>query len=474
MTTFDDISNGTEFLSEKAENPIRIKVVGVGGGGNNAINHMYRQGIKDVSFAVINTDRKALLASPVPTKLQIGPGMGAGNKPEKALQLAEESAAEIDELFNDSAEMVFITAGMGGGTGTGAAPVVARIAKERGLLTLGIVTIPFLFEGDKKILKALDGADEMSKYVDALMIINNERLTEIYPDIDFLNAFAKADDTLLMAAQSISDLITCDARIFLDIEDVKTTLRDSHTAIISSGFGEGEHRVTKAIEDALNSPLLRNNDILTSTRLLFNVYISRNASHPFQMKEANEITEFVSSLHSEVDVIWGVGFDDTLDDQVKITILAAGFEISSSRKRKPAPAVTPKQTPDPLKPEREPRKQEFSAPQYEAPRPVQNPVPETPVSPVNTPATELPRAAKDNRLADLYGDRASDVRRQKTASRYIVLSPEQLDDDSAIDIVERTPAYNRDRKIMSAMKSGSQALPKPARDPNVIDFSDDF
>ena len=177
--TIDDISNGTEFLNDQPKAPVLIKVVGVGGGGNNAINHMYRQGIKDVSFVNINTDRQALMASPVPTKLQIGPGLGAGNKPEVARDYAEQAAAEIDALFEDDAKMVFITAGMGGGTGTGAAPVVARIAKERGLLTIGIVTIPFLFEGEKKIIKALDGADVMSKYVDAMLVINNERLTEI-------------------------------------------------------------------------------------------------------------------------------------------------------------------------------------------------------------------------------------------------------------------------------------------------------
>lgn len=457
--TIDDISNGTEFLNENSQNPIRIKVVGVGGGGNNAISHMFRQGIKDVSFAVINTDRKALMASPVPTKLQIGPGMGAGNKPEVALQLAESSAQEIDELFNDSAEMVFITAGMGGGTGTGAAPVVARIAKERGLLTIGIVTIPFLFEGEKKIIKALDGADEMSKYVDAMMIINNERLTEIYPDIDFLNAFAKADDTLLMAAQSISDLITCEARINLDIEDVKTTLRDSGTAIISSGFGEGENRVTKAIEDALNSPLLRNNDILSSTRLLFNVYISRNAKNPFQMKEANEITEFVSHLHSEVDVIWGVGYDDTLEDKIKITILAAGFETIS---RNNPDTGKSQGTHAPVN-----KRADVESPRHytQPAAPVRTPEPERPA--------EKPRAVNDSRLGDIYGDKIGDMRRQQTASRYIVLSPEQLDDDGAIEIVERTPALNRDRKLMDAVKSGAHTAPRQSNNPNIIDFTNE-
>ena len=255
--TIEDITNDSNFLIGSNDETI-IKVIGVGGGGNNAIKHMYNQGIKNVSFVVCNTDKQALDHSPVPNRVLIGPnitkGLGAGNKPEVARLAAEESTEQIDALFNDNTRMVFITAGMGGGTGTGAAPVVARIAKERGLLTIGIVTIPFLFEGEKKILKALDGADEMSKYVDALLVINNERLTDIYRDLDFINAFGKADETLSTAARSISELITCNGHINLDFNDVDTTLRNGGAAIISCGYGEGENRVTKAINDALKSP----------------------------------------------------------------------------------------------------------------------------------------------------------------------------------------------------------------------------
>ncbi|MBQ3731499.1 MAG: cell division FtsZ family protein, partial [Muribaculaceae bacterium] len=226
--------------------PTIIKVMGVGGGGNNAINHMYMQNIEGVSFVVLNTDKQQLNESPVPNRVLLGPntthGLGAGNIPETAKRAAEESEAEIAALFDDDTKMVFITAGMGGGTGTGAAPVVARIAHEKGVLTIGIVTIPFLFEGPKKILKALAGADEMGKYVDALLIINNQRLTEIYSDLDFTNAFGKADDTLTTAARSISDLITVKGVINLDFNDVNTTLRNGGAAIISSGYGSGEHR----------------------------------------------------------------------------------------------------------------------------------------------------------------------------------------------------------------------------------------
>ena len=225
-----------------------IKVIGVGGGGNNAINHMYRQDISDVSFVVCNTDAQALKCSPVPNKLLIGPnttkGQGAGNVPDVARAAAEESANEIAELFKDGTSMVFVTAGMGGGIGTGAAPVVARIARENDILTVGIVTIPFLFEGEKKILKALNGADEMSKYVDALLVINNERLTDIYGDLDFSNGFAKADDILSIAAQSISEIITVNGKINLDLNDVSTTLKDGGVTLISRGYGEGENRIT--------------------------------------------------------------------------------------------------------------------------------------------------------------------------------------------------------------------------------------
>ena len=249
-----------------------IKVIGVGGGGGNAVNHMYREGIHDVTFVLCNTDNQALNDSPVPVHLQLGKeGLGAGNKPEKARQAAEESIDDIRNMLSDGTRMAFITAGMGGGTGTGAAPVIARVSKELGILTVGIVTIPFRFEGDRKIDQALDGVEEMSKHVDALLVINNERLRAIYPELSVLDAFGKADDTLSIAAKSIAEIITVHGLINLDFNDVKTVLKDGGVAIMSTGYGEGEGRVKKAIDDALNSPLLNDNDIFNSKKILLSI-----------------------------------------------------------------------------------------------------------------------------------------------------------------------------------------------------------
>ena len=263
---------GINFNFQQTENPCIIKVVGVGGGGGNAINHMYREGIHDVTYVVCNTDKKALSDSPVPNHLQLGKdGLGAGNNPVVGRQRAEESIEDIKEMLNDGTRMVFITAGMGGGTGTGAAPVIAQCAKDAGILTVGIVTIPFKFEGNKKINQALDGVEEIAKHVDALLVINNERLREIYPELTVINAFAKADDTLSIAAKSIAEIITMHGTINLDFQDVTTVLKDGGVAIMSTGYGEGENRVTKAIDEALNSPLLNNNDIFNSRKVLLNI-----------------------------------------------------------------------------------------------------------------------------------------------------------------------------------------------------------
>lgn len=426
--TIDDIDKTASFVDENRDDVI-IKVIGVGGGGDNAVNHMYEQGIKKVSFVVCNTDKQALNNSVVPTRLLIGPnitrGLGAGNNPELARQAAEESAEDIARLFDDETKMVFITAGMGGGTGTGAGPVVARIAQEKGLLTIGIVTIPFFFEGEKKIFKALDGAEEMSKYVDALLVVNNEQLTEIYPDLDWMNAFGKADDTLSNAARSISELITCDGYMNLDFNDVNTTLRNGGAAIISTGYGEGENRVTKAIEDALNSPLLKNKDIFGSKRLLFNLYFSREADQKFVMGEAKELTSFISNIDKGVDVIYGIGFDETLGNKIKITILAAGFELSIKGETK--------------RPKTEEKKQ-FN-----------------PFGAAASPATAAAQPEPDKEtLKNIYGtDKVDASERERASLRYIILKPEQFDDDCVIETFEHNPAFQRDKRIADEVRNST-------------------
>ena len=329
----DNINPMVDFGAPEKENTI-IKVIGVGGGGGNAVNHMYREGIHDVSFVLCNTDMQALNDSPVPMKLQLGKeGLGAGNKPEKARQAAEESINDIKSMLSDGTKMTFITAGMGGGTGTGAAPVIARVSKELDILTVGIVTIPFRFEGKKKINQALDGVDEMAKHVDALLVINNERLRKIYPELTVLDAFGKADDTLSVAAKSIAEIITNHGLINLDFNDVKTVLKDGGVAIMSTGYGEGDGRVKLAIQDALNSPLLNDNDIFNSKKILLSINFSNGSDKENQsagglmMEEMNEVNDFMEQFGSDFEIKWGIGLDPDLGNKVKVTILATGFGI---------------------------------------------------------------------------------------------------------------------------------------------------
>ena len=415
----DEILN-PEGLADQFESPeteqkdkVIIKAIGVGGGGGNAVNYMFRQGIKHVSFVVLNTDRQALRQSPVPTKVMIGDGLGAGDRPEVAREAAENDIAKIEALFQDDTRMVFITSGMGGGTGTGASPVVARVAREKGLLTIGIVTIPFYFEGEEKINKAFAGVDEMAKYVDALLLINNERLTEIYGDLDFINGFGKADDTLATAARSISELITCDGYMNLDFNDVNTTLRDGGAAIISSGYGEGENRVTKALEDALASPLLKHRDISTAKRLLFNIYFSQEANNKFKLSEVNELTSFVQKINPKVKIIWGVAFDKDLGEQIKITMLASGFNV------------------DRLGEIQENRLQnQIDAPAFAAT------------------AAQAPQPRANDRIREEYGEKVDTFR-----TNYIILKPEEMDSDTIIEVLEKSPTYNRDRATVEKARA---------------------
>ena len=306
-----------------------IKVIGVGGGGCNAVRNMYNEGVEGVTYAACNTDSQSLKSSPVPVKMLLGAsGLGAGANPELGRQEAENNVEDIKNLLSDGTKMVFVTAGMGGGTGTGAAPVVAKVAKDMGLLTIGIVTIPFYFEKKKKIIKALKGVDELRKNVDAILIVNNERLCDVYSnsEISIKEAFQRADNILKDAVKGISELITVhsDGSINLDVRDVETTMKNGGGAIMAMGRANGKNRVEKAIIDALDSPLLYGNDIGKAKRILFNIYASEE--HPIFESEMQEIDDFFDQLDPNIDVIWGTSTDDTLGEDAKVTILATGLE----------------------------------------------------------------------------------------------------------------------------------------------------
>ena len=402
------------------DSPKIIKVIGVGGGGGNAVNHMYREGIHDVTFVLCNTDNQALAESPVPVKLQLGrsitQGLGAGNRPERARDAAEESIDDIKEQLNDGTKMVFITAGMGGGTGTGAAPVIARIAKEMDILTVGIVTIPFIFEGEKKIIQALDGVERIAQHVDASLVINNERLREIYADLTFMNAFGKADDTLSIAAKSIAEIITMRGTVNLDFADVKTILKDGGVAIMSTGFGEGENRVTKAIDDALHSPLLNNNDIFNAKKVMLNVSFCPTSE--LMMEEMNEIHEFMSKFREGVEVIWGVAVDNSLDTKVKITVLATGFGVED------VPGM------DTL---HEARSQEEEERQLQL---------------------EEEKEKNKERIRKAYGESAGIGKKSLRSRRHIyIFNTEDLDNDDIIAMIEESPTYTRDKTKLLKIKT---------------------
>ena len=302
-----------------------IKVIGVGGGGCNAVNYMHRQGLKDVSFLVCNTDRQVLIKSSVPSKLQLGSGLGAGGDPETARQYAEESREHIREALNDGTQMLFITAGMGGGTGTGASSVVAEVAQEMGILTVGIVTIPFAFEGKKKIEKAMTGVARLAKHVDALLIINNEKLKQIYPELNLINAFSKSDDVVANAARAIAEIITVPGYINTDFADVRNTLKKGGVAIMNIGRAAGEQRITRAIQDALNSPLVNTNDVHGAERILLQFYCS--TEHAIVMEEIDQINDFVQEVGDDIEVQWGASIDETLGEEVRVTVIATGYKV---------------------------------------------------------------------------------------------------------------------------------------------------
>ena len=406
-----------DIVSPKVQDSI-IKVIGVGGGGGNAVNHMYREGIHDVSFVLCNTDAQALNDSPVPVHLQLGKeGLGAGNRPARAREAAMESIDDIRRMLDDGTKMAFITAGMGGGTGTGAAPVIAQASKEMGILTVGIVTIPFRFEGPRKIDQALDGVEEMSKHVDALLVINNERLREIYPDLTVLDAFGKADDTLSVAAKSIAEIITVHGLMNLDFNDVKTVLKDGGVAIMSTGYGEGENRVKKAIDDALNSPLLNDNDVFNSKKILLSISFSseKKEQQGLMMEEMNDVNDFMAKFGEDFEIKWGLAIDPELGKKVKVTILATGFGIEDV----------------------EPIERRNRHSQEEADRIAEE---------------EEKAAERDERRKHYYGNDNNNTQHKRRPHIYI-FSQADLDNEDVILAVENTPTYSRTRQKLEEIRN---------------------
>lgn len=306
-----------------------IKVIGVGGGGSNAVNHMFNQGIKDVEFIVCNTDSQALKGSPVPNRLQIGvnltEGLGAGANPEKGKNAALESKEEIREMLSNDTKMVFITAGMGGGTGTGAAPVIAKVAKELGILTVGIVTAPFGFEGRKKMGQAEQGIKELKENCDTVLVILNDKLREIFGNLSISEAFAQADNVLTTASKGIAEIITVPGYVNVDFEDVKTVMQNSGAAVMGSAQTQGENRARKAAEAAISSPLLNNRDILGADKILLSIISGEEAE--LQMDELTEITEYIQEKSGDnAEVIFGHGVDPDLGESIRVTVIATGFE----------------------------------------------------------------------------------------------------------------------------------------------------
>src|SRR6478609_5965060 len=320
-----------QFELPQEENSI-IKVIGVGGGGSNAVNHMFRLGIKGVDFIVCNTDKQALEKSPVKNKIQLGvqstKGLGAGSIPDVGRDAAIESIDEIKSYLSEDTQMVIITAGLGGGTGTGAAPVIASIAREMGILTVGIVTIPFTFEGKKRRAQAEAGLEELKKYVDTLLVIGNDKLREIYGNLKMSEAFEHADDVLTGAAKSIAEIISLHMHINVDFNDVKTVMKDSGVAIMGSAIAGGEKRAIKAVEQALNSPLLNDSDISGARHVLLNIM---SGSDDIDMDEFGDITDFIQeAAGGTAELITGYGTDASLGDNVSVTIIATGFKSKNN------------------------------------------------------------------------------------------------------------------------------------------------
>lgn len=418
-----------DFDLTKAPQTI-IKVIGVGGGGGNAVSNMYREGIRDVSFVLCNTDNQALQKSEVPDKLLIGRnttnGLGSGNVPEVGEKAALESQEDIYRMLDDGTRMAFVTAGMGGGTGTGAGPIVAKISKEMGILTVGIVTIPFVFEGRPKIVKALKGVRNMAQNVDSLLVINNERLRN-FADMPVPQANRKADETLTIAAKSIAEIVTTNLEQNVDFADVDTTMRNSGVALISIGFGEGEGRLHQAINEALENTLVNDvNNIFNAKRVAFVIYYSHEDE--LRISEMTDIHNFMSQFKTEYEVKWGHGYDDSLGHKIKITILVTGFGLED---------ILTQSEQQELATEEEIRQ---AAEREEAARKA--------------------REEEDKWVKQYYGEYID----SRPNTEIVVFTIDELDDDVLISLLEEKPAYKRTAKDM-------QQIRRKGEEPNCSQFS---
>lgn len=429
----NDIMN---FDLEKSSGSI-IKVIGVGGGGGNAVNHMYQQGIKDVGFMVCNTDAQALANSPIPLRVQLGSslteGRGAGNKPEIGREAAIENIVDVKTAIEGDTKMVFITAGMGGGTGTGAAPVIAQACRELNILTVGIVTIPFRNEGRRRIKQAIDGISEMQEHVDSLLVINNEKIREMYGDFKISEAFAKADNVLATAAKGIAEIITVPGYINVDFADVETVMRKSGVALMGSATASGENRALRAVEEALNSPLLNNNDIRGAQNILLNI---TSGNEEVTMDEIGQITDYIQNkAGNDADLIWGNGLDEAMGDEISVTVIATGFNVNSipemaaSQKVEKTYHSLEEQRPDPFASLKAPVQPAFTPRAAEVPKPADK----------KQATIEFEVGyARNEEIDALYGRKEQEYNGDYSANVDFSLSS-----DDEVDQLENIPAYRR-------------------------------
>ena len=401
-----------------------IKVIGIGGGGVNSVDYMYNIGIHGVNFAVCNTDKQSFEGVNVPVKVQLGAGLGTGGIPEKGKEEFEKSVDDVEKLLNDGTKMVFIASGMGGGTGSGTAPLLAKMAKDRGILTVGIVTIPFLYEKIPRIIQALDAVEALSKNVDTMIVINNEDLKTFYSDFDLVEAFKKPNEVLAMAVKSIAEIITLRGIINRDFNDITSTMKDSGVALVSYGFGHGENRLDNAIREALDSPLLNNKDINNAKRVL--IYISFKRTSNFKVEELGQtIDTFMARFDPHIQMNWGVGIDDSFDEgqEVKFTIIATGFGIEAIPEIKD------------WKDEEKLRKMQED---------------------INKKNMNVERVKK------VYGNNFNmifNVNRVSQSS-IVVLTREEMDNDEFINFLEKNPTYNRSATEIANKRKPAQAAVK--------------